>query len=133
MSHDSQSNPAANPQQQAQSPLAQVFQEAYQKAVLIKRLDDQIAQVASRRRALCEELRTIQSQLNDEFGKLVEDGVGAAMTGAGGGAGAIHPAMVGANSPLSIAQPDFASGNGNGIHVTVNPKAFTPRPDAAVA
>lgn len=110
MSHDSQS-PQSNPQA---SPLAQVFQEAYQKAVLIKRLDDQISQIAARRKALCDELRTIQSQLNDEFSKLVEtDGA--------------------ANLPMSIPQADFSSGNG--VHVTVNPKAFggARSPDAAVA
>lgn len=89
------------------SPLAQVFQEAYQKAVLIRRLDEQLAQVTARRRQLCEELRAIQSQLNDEFGKLVETG-----------AGDVMPHLA------SVPQPDFTSGGGNGVHVTVNPKAF---------
>lgn len=107
MSHDSQAAQAP------QSPLAQVFQEAYQKAVLIKRLDEQISQIAARRRTLCDELRSIQSQLNDEFSKLVESEAAAA------------------NIPMSIPQPDFASGNG--LHVTVNPKAFGRAADAAVA
>src|SRR4029077_2746997 len=51
----------------ANSPLAQVFQDAYQKAVLIKRLDDQVLQIIQRRKQLCDELKSIQSQLNDEF------------------------------------------------------------------
>lgn len=121
MSHDSQTA-TPNAAQQA-SPLAQVFQEAYQKAVLIKRLDDQISQISARRKALCDELRTIQSQLNDEFSKLVENDGGAAAAG------------IAANMPLTIAQPDFSSGNG--VHVTVNPKAFNAAArstaDAAVA
>ncbi|MCS7033265.1 MAG: hypothetical protein NZ561_04615 [Phycisphaerae bacterium] len=56
----------------ANSPLAQTFQDAYQKAVTIKRLDEQIAQLAARRKALCEELRTIQSHLNEEFSSLLD-------------------------------------------------------------
>ena len=56
----------------ANSPLAQTFQDAYQKAMTIKRLHEQIAQLAARRKALCEELRTIQSHLNEEFSSLLD-------------------------------------------------------------
>jgi hypothetical protein len=96
------------------SPLAQVFQEAYQKAVLIKRLDEQLAQIGARRKQLCDELRSIQSMLNDEFSRLVETGQAAGI------------------SPMTVAQPDFTSGNG--VHVTVRPQSFTHHgAEAAVA
>lgn len=132
MSNDSTATQSSDAASKA-SPLAQVFQEAYQKAVLIRRLDEQMAQIAGRRRQLCDELRTIQSQLNDEFGKLVE-------TGAGAVAGFIPGASAGDAIPhvISVPQPDFASGNGNGngVRVSVNAKAFGQRVDehaAAVA
>jgi hypothetical protein len=56
----------------ANSPLASVFQDAYQKAMTIRRLDEQIAQLAARRKAMCEELRQIQSCLNEEFTRLLD-------------------------------------------------------------
>lgn len=54
------------------SPLAQVFQDAYQKAMTIRRLDEQINQLVARRKGLSEELRTIQSHLNEEFTRLLD-------------------------------------------------------------
>ena len=54
------------------SPLAQVFQDAYQKAMTVRRLDEQIQQLAGRRKALCEELKSIQLSLNEEFVRLLE-------------------------------------------------------------
>lgn len=54
------------------SPLASVFQDAYQKAMTIRRLDEQIGQLAARRKAMCEELRQIQSCLNEEFTRLLD-------------------------------------------------------------
>lgn len=54
------------------SPLAQVFQDAYQKAMTIRRLDEQINQLVARRKAVCEELRQIQSHLNEEFTRLTD-------------------------------------------------------------
>ncbi|HRK30126.1 MAG TPA: hypothetical protein PLD59_03530 [Tepidisphaeraceae bacterium] len=54
------------------SPLATVFQDAYQKAMTIRRLDEQIGQLAARRKAMCEELKQIQGCLNEEFTRLLD-------------------------------------------------------------
>ncbi|GEM_PF-6761326 len=62
----------AAPNGAANSPLATVFQDAYQKAMTIRRLDEQISQLAARRKAMCEELRQIQGHLNEEFTRLLD-------------------------------------------------------------
>ena len=91
----------------ANSPLATVFQDAYQKAMTIRRLDDQIGQLAARRKAMCEELRQIQSHLNEEFTRLLD-----------------------AETQISGEVPGGAR-----VMVSVHPSAFTGRAaaDAAVA
>jgi len=98
-------SPDATADQPANSPLAQVFQDAYQKAVLIKRLDDQIVQIVQRRKQLCDELKSIQSQLNDEFTRLVDT----------------EPPAIG-DSPSP-----------RGVSVMVKPQAFGSRAESAVA
>jgi hypothetical protein len=40
--------------------------------VLLSRVDEQMAQLASRRKALLDELRAVQNQINDEFQRLIE-------------------------------------------------------------
>lgn len=99
-----QNAPAAENSPGQQSPLAQVFQDAYQKAVMIRRLDEQISQLATRRKNLADELRTIQSHLNEEFTRLLD----------------VETPM-----PEAIPQMGIAGGNGARVSVSVNPAAFT--------
>ncbi len=49
------------------SPTVQLFQRAHQKMTQLGRLDEQIAQLLSRRRGLYDELRAVQSEINEEF------------------------------------------------------------------
>lgn len=48
-------------------PYVQLFQKAHQKIVMLERLDEQMVQMISKRQELQEELKSIQSQLNQEF------------------------------------------------------------------
>src|SRR5688500_20128763 len=52
----------------------QLFQDAYQKMVMLKRVDEQMAQLVQRRRTLMDDLRSVQSQINDEFDKMFKSG-----------------------------------------------------------
>jgi hypothetical protein len=52
----------------------QLFQDAHQKMVMLKRVDEQMAQLVQRRRTLMDELRSVQSQINDEFDKMFKSG-----------------------------------------------------------
>lgn len=49
------------------SPTVQLFQRAHQKITQLGRIDEQIAQLLSRRRGLQDELRSIQGEINEEF------------------------------------------------------------------
>ena len=51
----------------ASAPYVQLFQKAHQKIVLLERLDEQFTQLIVKRQELQEELRDIQTQINDEF------------------------------------------------------------------
>lgn len=51
--------------------LAKAFQDAYQKAVMLQRIDEQLAQLAARRKQLVDEIRQLQGGLNDEFARLI--------------------------------------------------------------
>jgi hypothetical protein len=48
-------------------PYVQLFQKAHQKIVMLERLDEQMVQMIAKRQELQEELKSIQSQLNQEF------------------------------------------------------------------
>ena len=48
----------------------QLFQDAHQKMVMLKRVEEQMAQLVQRRRTLMDELKQVQSQINDEFENL---------------------------------------------------------------
>ncbi len=50
----------------------QLFQDAHQKMVMLKRVDEQMAQLLQRRRSLMDELRQVQSQINTEFQRLFD-------------------------------------------------------------
>lgn len=66
------SDPSGNTPQLANSPLAKAFQEAYQKAMLLQRLDEQLLQIAEKRNALVDELKDLRSELNGEFTRLID-------------------------------------------------------------
>ena len=68
----------------------QLFQDAHQKMVMLKRVDEQMAQLVQRRRTLMDELRSVQSQINDEFDKMFKSGqeIPARLRGLAGQAGA---------------------------------------------
>ena len=69
----SQSNHEANETEKTETPAeAKLFQEAYQKMALLKRTDDQIVQLRQRKATLVDELKTVQSRLNDEIGRLLD-------------------------------------------------------------
>jgi hypothetical protein len=48
----------------------QLFQDAHQKMVMLKRVDEQMTQLSQRRRSLMDELRSVQSQINEEFDRM---------------------------------------------------------------
>lgn len=52
----------------------QLFQDAHQKMVMLKRVEEQMAQLVQRRRTLMDELRSVQGQINDEFDRMFQDG-----------------------------------------------------------
>lgn len=54
------------------SQAVQLFQDAHQKMVMLKRVDEQMNQLIQRRRGLMDELRHVQSQINEEFQRLFE-------------------------------------------------------------
>jgi hypothetical protein len=49
------------------APYVQLFQKAHQKIVLLERLEEQLAQLLTKRQDLQEELRMVQRQINDEL------------------------------------------------------------------
>lgn len=65
MSHDSSNGNLPN------TPLAKSFQDAYQKAVTLQRIDEQLIQLSAKRKQLVDELRHLQGGLNDEFARLI--------------------------------------------------------------
>lgn len=49
------------------APYVQLFQKAHQKIVLLERLDEQLNQLLTKRQEMQDELRALQTQINDEF------------------------------------------------------------------
>lgn len=49
------------------APYVQLFQKAHQRIVMLERLEEQVQQIQTKRLELQDELRSIQSQLNEEF------------------------------------------------------------------
>jgi hypothetical protein len=49
------------------SPTVQLFQRAHQKMTQLGRIDEQVGQLLARRRALQDELRAVQAEINEEF------------------------------------------------------------------
>jgi hypothetical protein len=52
----------------------QLFQDAHQKMVMLKRVEEQMAQLVQRKSSLMDELRSVQGQINDEFDKMFQNG-----------------------------------------------------------
>jgi len=76
---DTSSNPAvANapaslnpPGVTGNSPTVALFQKAHAKLITLQRVDEQLQNLLGQRKTLQDELRTIQSQINDEFDRLL--------------------------------------------------------------
>ena len=75
------------------SPTVALFQRAHQKMTQLGRIDEQLNQLLSRRRALQDELRAVQTEINDEFDRQLRP----------------------------IEEPAAANGNGNGKATTARP------------
>ena len=71
MSHQHQSTDTAA---RDTSHAVQLFQDAHQKMVMLKRVEEQMAQLVQRRGTLMDELRTVQGQINDEFDRMFQNG-----------------------------------------------------------
>ncbi|HEV2295815.1 MAG TPA: hypothetical protein VGR35_18345 [Tepidisphaeraceae bacterium] len=61
------------------SPTVALFQKAHANLVQLQRLDDQIAQLAEKRRKIQAELREAQSMLNEEIDRAATPADGASM------------------------------------------------------
>lgn len=53
------------------SPAVALFQKAHQKMVTLQRLDEQLAALLDQRKKLQEELRDVQSNINEEFERVM--------------------------------------------------------------
>jgi hypothetical protein len=54
------------------SPWVQLFQKAHQKITLLERLDEQVIQIFTKRQELHDELRELQTQINEEFNQRIK-------------------------------------------------------------
>ena len=57
------------------SPTVALFQKAHAKMITLQRVDEQVQTLLDQRKKLHEELRGIQSQINDEFDRLLNTNV----------------------------------------------------------
>lgn len=55
------------------SPVASLFQKAHGRMVMLQRVDEQLAGLIDQRQKLQDELRHIQSQINEEFDRVMEE------------------------------------------------------------
>ena len=55
------------------SPAVALFQKAHAKIVTLQRVDEQLVGLTDQRRKLLEEIRAVQSQINDEFDRVLRD------------------------------------------------------------
>jgi hypothetical protein len=63
---------ANNPATAVSPSTVALFQKAHAKMVTLQRVDDQLVALTDQRKKLQEELRTLQTQINDEFNRLVQ-------------------------------------------------------------
>ena len=62
----------ANPATAVSPSTVALFQKAHAKMVTLQRVDDQLVALTDQRKKLQDELRTLQTQINDEFNRLVQ-------------------------------------------------------------
>jgi uncharacterized coiled-coil protein SlyX len=93
-------------------PYVQLFQKAHQHIVLLDRIDEQLAQLWSKRTDLQEELRTLQQQINDELEDRIS-AVGEPPAGILGNVAAAGAASVGGAPHPPLAQRAGAGANAN--------------------
>ena len=53
------------------TPTVALFQKAHAKMITLQRVDEQVQNLLAQRKTLQDELRAIQSQINDEFDRLL--------------------------------------------------------------
>ena len=99
---------AANEPASISAPYVQLFQKTHQKIVLLERIEEQFGQLLAKRQELQEELRELQSQINEEFDTRLR-------LAAAGGHGSDH----GVAKTLAVTIGDAVKrssshGNGNG-------------------
>ena len=63
---------ANNPATAVSPSTVALFQKAHAKMVTLQRVDDQLVALTDQRKKLQDELRTLQTQINDEFNRLVQ-------------------------------------------------------------
>ncbi len=56
------------------SPTVALFQKAHAKMITLQRVDEQLTSLLDQRKKLQEELRGIQTQINEEFERLLQAG-----------------------------------------------------------
>ena len=54
------------------SPVVSLFQKAHGRMVMLQRVDEQLAGLLDQRRKIQEELRQVQSQINEEFDRVMK-------------------------------------------------------------
>jgi cellulose biosynthesis protein BcsQ len=65
--------PAAAALPAAASPTVSLFQKAHAKMVTLARIDEQLQTLLDQRKRLQDELRAVQTQINDEFDRVTTD------------------------------------------------------------
>jgi hypothetical protein len=55
------------------APAVALFQKAHAKIVTLQRVDEQLLGLTDQRRKLLDEIRAVQSQINDEFDRVLRD------------------------------------------------------------
>jgi hypothetical protein len=55
------------------SPSAALFQKAHTKMVTLARVDEQLSGLLEQRRKLADELKSVQTQINDEFERVMRE------------------------------------------------------------
>jgi hypothetical protein len=64
---------AVVPATPASSPTVSLFQKAHAKMVTLARIDEQLQTLLDQRKRLQDELRSVQTQINDEFDRVTAD------------------------------------------------------------
>lgn len=54
------------------SPVVTLFQKAHGRMVMLQRVDEQLAGLLDQRRKIQEELRSVQTQINEEFDRVMK-------------------------------------------------------------